>query len=134
MATTNEDQRDIEPGEPLPRDVRESGHPGGGQGRKDEVGRSGVQPASIPHAPRADAVIRSMAEWGQGERGAAGYLDHGESELRQVPPGVEALSPPVTPGEESTVEPEPVDRGEHKQQPAGALPSGLIRDWRHPPD
>jgi len=35
---------------------RASGLPGGGGGRKDEVGRSGVYPMS-----------------GQGERGAAGY-------------------------------------------------------------
>jgi hypothetical protein len=31
--------------------------------------------------PRGEAVIRTEAEWGQGERGAAGYEDSGESGL-----------------------------------------------------
>jgi len=59
---------------------REAGLPGGGKGRKDEVGRSGVYPISGPH-PSGDAAIVTPAAWGQGERGAAGYQDHGESEL-----------------------------------------------------
>jgi len=59
---------------------RESGQPGGGQGRRDEVGGSGVYPASGPNAP-ADAELRTQAEWGQGDRGAAGYEDSGQSEL-----------------------------------------------------
>jgi hypothetical protein len=63
-----------------PEDVRESGLPGGGAGRRDEVGGSGVHPASAGKAPR-DAAIRTPAEWGQGDRGAAGYEDSGESEL-----------------------------------------------------
>jgi len=59
---------------------RESGLPGGGAGRKDEVGRSGVYRVSGPH-PSGDAPIVGMASWGQGSRGASGYEDHGESEL-----------------------------------------------------
>lgn len=59
---------------------RESGLPGGGQGRRDEVGHSGVYPMSGPH-PEGDAEIKGQAAWGQGERGAAGYEDHGTSEL-----------------------------------------------------
>ena len=59
---------------------RESGLPGGGSGRKDEVGRSGVYPMSGPH-PSGDAPIVTPASWGQGKRGAPGYEDHGESEL-----------------------------------------------------
>jgi CBS domain-containing protein len=59
---------------------RESGLPGGGAGRKDDVGHSGVYPMSGPH-PRADAPIIGQAGWGQGRRGSAGYEDHGESEL-----------------------------------------------------
>ncbi|HET8626309.1 MAG TPA: DUF5335 family protein [Thermomicrobiales bacterium] len=59
---------------------RESGLPGGGQGRTDDIGgRSGVYPASGPGAP-ADAKPQGMASWGQGQRGAAGYQDHGDSE------------------------------------------------------
>lgn len=59
---------------------RESGWPGGGAGRRDEVGRSGVYPMSGPHPP-GDAPLVEQACWGQGERGAAGYEDAGESEL-----------------------------------------------------
>ena len=58
---------------------RESGVPGGA-GRKDDVGRSGVYPMSGPH-PSGDAPIVTPAAWGHGERGAAGYADHGESEI-----------------------------------------------------
>lgn len=64
-------------------ELRESGLPGGGAGRKDEVGGSGVYPMSGPH-PASDAPLVDQAGWGQGARGAAGYEDHGESEL-QVP-------------------------------------------------
>lgn len=61
-------------------DRDESGMPGGGAGRRDEVGGSGVYPASAGNAP-ADAEVRGQAEWGQGERGAAGYDDAGVSEI-----------------------------------------------------
>jgi CBS domain-containing protein len=60
---------------------RESGMPGGGAGRRDEgLGRSGVYPASGPHPP-GNAPVVTPGSWGQGTRGAAGYEDHGESEL-----------------------------------------------------
>lgn len=59
---------------------RESGAPGGGAGRKDDLSRSGVYPMSGPH-PAGDAPVVTPAAWGQGKRGAAGYGDHGESEL-----------------------------------------------------
>jgi CBS domain-containing protein len=62
------------------KNKRESGLPGGGAGRKDEIGRTGVYRVSGPH-PAGDAPIVGMASWGQGSRGAAGYEDHGESEL-----------------------------------------------------
>jgi hypothetical protein len=65
---------------------RESGQPGGGQGRVDEVGGSGVYPASGPRPPSGDADVQGMASWGQGERGAAGYEDHGTSEAQHIPP------------------------------------------------
>jgi hypothetical protein len=58
----------------------ESGLPGGGKGRVDRTGKSGVYPASGP-LPKGDAEIRTPAAWGQGERGAAGYTDHGDSEV-----------------------------------------------------
>jgi CBS domain-containing protein len=62
------------------RPRRESGVPGGGAGRKDRVGPSGVYPMSGPH-PAGDVPAVWPGSWGQGKRGAAGYEDHGESEL-----------------------------------------------------
>ena len=64
---------------------RDSGMPGGGRGRVDEVGGSGVYPASGP-MPRRNAQVQGEASWGQGERGAAGYEDSGSSELPNNPP------------------------------------------------
>ena len=68
-------------------DKRESGRPGGGTGRKDKVGPSGVYRMSGPHPPGAAPLVWP-GMWGQGKRGAAGYEDHGESELnvRRVTP------------------------------------------------
>ena len=48
--------------------------------RIDRVGKSGVYPVSGPW-PESDAPVQGEASWGQGERGAAGYQDHGESEI-----------------------------------------------------
>ena len=67
-------------------DRRESGQPGGGQGRIDEVGGSGVYPVSSSEGARGDAEIHTPGSWGQGERGAAGYQNHGDSELGGVLP------------------------------------------------
>lgn len=60
---------------------RENGKPGGGAGRRDQVGPTGVYPMSggIPEGKHPE--IRTPAAWGQGERGAAGYEDSGGSEL-----------------------------------------------------
>jgi hypothetical protein len=62
---------------------RDSGEPGGGAGRRDEVGPTGVYPmsAGIPKGKHPEMEIRTPAEWGQGERGAEGYEDSGGSEL-----------------------------------------------------
>lgn len=59
---------------------REIGRPGGGAGRKDRVGPSGVHPMSGPGFA-GEAPLVWPGSWGQGKRGAAGYEDHGESEL-----------------------------------------------------
>ena len=68
--------------EQRPEEVRrESGQPGGGQGRRDEPGRTGVYPASQAEGASPDAPLRGESEWGQGERGAAGYEESGGSEL-----------------------------------------------------
>ncbi len=58
----------------------ESGMPGGGRGRVDQVGGSGVYPASGP-MPKSNAQAQGEASWGQGERGSAGYEDSGRSEI-----------------------------------------------------
>jgi putative phosphoribosyl transferase len=60
------------------------GLPGDGRGRRDEVGGSGVHPASAGPAP-AGSVIRTQATWGQGGRGAEGATDAGASERYLYP-------------------------------------------------
>jgi hypothetical protein len=60
---------------------RESGMPGGGAGRRDEPGHTGVYPASSAEGAAGDAPLVGEEEWGQGERGAEGYEDSGSSEL-----------------------------------------------------
>lgn len=57
-----------------------AGKPAVKTGMIDEVGHSGVYPMSGPHPP-GDAPAVWPGSWGQGKRGAAGYEDHGESEL-----------------------------------------------------
>lgn len=67
--------------------LHQSGLPGDGKGRIEQPGRSGVYPASGPPPPDPNALARGMASWGQGERGAAGYEDHGDSEVIAMAPG-----------------------------------------------
>lgn len=62
---------------------RESGQPGGGQGRVDETGKSGVYPASGPRPPEGTPV-EWAGSFGQGERGAEGYEDSGDSNIEAV--------------------------------------------------
>lgn len=57
-----------------------SGMPGDGAGRRDEVGGSGVYPASGP-LPEGDLPVRGQQGWGQGASGPAGYDESGSSEL-----------------------------------------------------
>ena len=105
---------------------RESGQPGGGAGRRDEVGPTGVYPMSggIPEGKHPE--IRTPASWGQGDRGAEGYNDSGGSELYmhdgQVLGGLTA-----GPGGEPTIDIHGGDRtgvekqaAEAKQQQAGS--------------
>jgi hypothetical protein len=71
-------------------ELHEEGLPGSGKGRKEKPGRSGVYPMSAGEMPPSgDAPVRDMNEWGQGERGAAGYEDHGSSEVEYIPPSGE---------------------------------------------
>lgn len=80
MADDREQRRD----EQRDERQRESGEPGGGQGRRDTVGergrQSGVHPMSAG-VEQAKGEIRTEASWGQGKRGAEGYDDAGGSEL-----------------------------------------------------
>jgi hypothetical protein len=48
---------------------------------RDEVGHSGVYPASSMEQAPDDAQTQGEASWGQGERGAKGYNDSGGSEI-----------------------------------------------------
>jgi hypothetical protein len=52
---------------------------------RDEVGQSGVYPVSEMEEAPSGAEVLGMKGWGQGERGAEGYEDSGESELRLEP-------------------------------------------------
>ncbi len=63
-----------------------SGMPGDGKGRRDEVGKSGVYPASGPLPDDPNARYQGEASWGQGDRGAAGYQDSGTSEIHPINP------------------------------------------------
>ena len=47
---------------------RESGQPGGGAGRRDDVGRSGVYPISGDERPSGDAELRPLGYWLAGDR------------------------------------------------------------------
>jgi hypothetical protein len=69
--------------------AEESGMPGGGRGRRDEPGRTGVYPMSSMEEASTQATVHGQMEWGQGERGAEGYHDHGESEAVTVPAGTD---------------------------------------------
>ncbi len=56
---------------------RDRGLPGGGQGRIDEPGHTGVYPGSGPW-PEGNAPIVQPGSFGQGERGPEGYEDSGD--------------------------------------------------------
>jgi hypothetical protein len=74
---------------------RESGRPGGGAGRVDETGHSGVYPVSAMDGAGAEAMLHDEPSWGQGARGAAGYAEHGDSEVMPLPPTFTAEAHPV---------------------------------------
>jgi hypothetical protein len=57
------------------RDERESGEPGGGKGRRDDVGASGVYPPGAERIP-PDAEVKMAGSWGGGD-----YDESGGSEL-----------------------------------------------------
>jgi hypothetical protein len=79
-----EKQRDEQSTSQDAAERRESGEPGGGQGRRDEVGNTGIYPVSSGQMPPGDEVIRTPGEYGQRGRGLEGYYDHGESGFTQA--------------------------------------------------
>ena len=64
---------------------QDSGLPGGGVGRREEPGQTGVYPMSSPQGASPDAPLENENAWGQGERGAAGYDDSGDSGMMNAP-------------------------------------------------
>jgi hypothetical protein len=66
----------------------QAGEPGDGAGQRydPQSQHAGVWPVSGPPIPDPNAVPQPMASFGQGERGAAGFADHGDSELIAIPP------------------------------------------------
>lgn len=86
-------KRRRKPSAPATKTKGDRGVPGDGKGRVDVVGRSGVYPVSNPEGARGDAPVRGQMEWGQGTRGAAGYWDHGDSELMTLSPEGEPPHP-----------------------------------------
>ncbi|HEU4792690.1 MAG TPA: hypothetical protein VFS96_03435 [Nitrolancea sp.] len=112
MDSEQEQGQEQQPTSPA-EEFHEEGLPGGGKGRKEKPGRSGVYPMSAGvMPPSGDAPVRDMNEFGQGERGAAGYEDHGSSELEHMPPGGE-------PSEESE-EYQPSEEESLKEKPEGS--------------
>jgi putative phosphoribosyl transferase len=62
------------------KEQRQSGMPGDGTGQKDVAGPSRLYPGSGP-SPKGNTGFGRQREWEEPERSAAGYEDHGDSEL-----------------------------------------------------
>jgi hypothetical protein len=78
---------------------RDSGQPGGGQGRVDEVGKSPIYPGSGPY-PSGDVEIRTPATLARGQVDEQGRPVEGASEITMTPEGVVlggATPPPEQP-------------------------------------
>jgi hypothetical protein len=68
------------------RAAQDAAGPTSDPGRTDDVTGSPVYPISGRRRPPGDAPARDMGPFGQGDRGAAGYEDHGDSEPVPLPP------------------------------------------------
>jgi len=78
---------------------RDSGQPGGGKGRVDEVGQSPIYPGSGPY-PSGDVEIRTPATLAEGQVDEQGRPVEGGSEIIMTPDGVVvggATPPPSSP-------------------------------------
>lgn len=60
---------------------REIGEPGGGAGRRDDVGRSGVYPVSGDERPPGQQPLRPLGDWSTAGNYPEGYEESGGSEL-----------------------------------------------------
>lgn len=76
------------------------GMPGDGAGRTydPQSQHAGVFPVSGPPPNDPNAKMQGMASFGQGERGAAGYQDSGQSEIETMPPKGGEPTPGGQPG------------------------------------
>jgi hypothetical protein len=81
-----ETEHECESGRPDVGQEQQGGRPGDGKGRVDVTGHSGVYPVSAMDGASGEARLQGEASWGQGDRGAVGYEDHGDSELVTMPP------------------------------------------------
>ncbi len=75
--------RDRVSGSPGP----DSGQPGGGKGRKDQVGRSPVYPGSGPY-PEGDAELRTPGAFVHGQLDEQGRPVEGGSEIIMTEEGI----------------------------------------------
>src|SRR5215217_8173870 len=86
---------------------RESGQPGGGQGRRDEVGRTGVYPGSGPY-PEGSAEVRTPGDFVRGQVDEQGRPVEGGSEVTFIRPetAIGGATPPPS-GTPSTPKSQP---------------------------
>lgn len=59
----------------------DSGNPGGGVGRREKPGQTGVYPLSDSRNASETAPIEAEGAFGQGDRGIEGYYDSGGSQI-----------------------------------------------------
>jgi hypothetical protein len=93
-----------------PTERRESGQPGGGQGRTDEVGPTGDYPGSGPY-PEGPAEVRTPGDFVRGQVDEEGRPVEGGSEITFIAPDtvIGGATPPPG-GAPSTPKSQPPDR------------------------
>jgi hypothetical protein len=89
---------------------RESGQPGGGQGRTDRVGPTGIYPGSGPY-PEGPAEARTPADFVRSQVDEEGRPVEGGSEITFMHPDTDigGTTPPPS-GAPSTAKPQPPDQ------------------------
>ena len=102
---------------PLEPDPHGAGMPGEGAGQREDPGQTGVHPASAGW-PEGDMKLVREGEWGQGDRGLAGYEDHGDSELSPIGLGQPEDQPADQP-RSMIRQPDPGSNADQPAPPAG---------------